>query len=104
MYNLLEYSSSYSDRTGNLWFYSKDESTNFNNYVSNTDALKSFKYKAKLLANTVAQSALNQDNGILKKMQQWPCHWSIYVIFGYLLKCHWLIAKLNWNSDGQSIV
>ena len=30
MYNLLEYSSNYSNTTNSLWFYSKDESTNFN--------------------------------------------------------------------------
>ena len=30
MYNLLEYSSNYSNTTGSLWFYSRDEATNFN--------------------------------------------------------------------------
>ena len=30
MYNLVEYSSNYSDTTGSLWFYSKDEAANFN--------------------------------------------------------------------------
>ena len=30
MYSLLEYRSNYSDTTGRLWFYSKDEATNFN--------------------------------------------------------------------------
>ena len=29
LYNLLEYSSNYSNTTGSLWFYSKDEVTNF---------------------------------------------------------------------------
>ena len=38
MYNLLEYSSSYSDKTGSLWFHSKDEATNFNADIANTDA------------------------------------------------------------------
>ena len=38
MCNMLEYSSNYSDTTSSLWFYSKDESTNFNNYVAYTDA------------------------------------------------------------------
>ena len=28
-YNLLEYSSNYSDTTGSLWCYSKDEATDF---------------------------------------------------------------------------
>ena len=35
MYNLVEYSSDYSDTTGSLWFYSKDEATNFNTNIAN---------------------------------------------------------------------
>ena len=27
MYNLIEYTSNYSEKTGSLWFYSKDEAT-----------------------------------------------------------------------------
>ena len=48
MYNLLEYSSNYSDTTGSLWFYSKDEETDFNNIIENSDEFKSSKYKTKL--------------------------------------------------------
>ena len=54
MYNLIEYSSNYSETTGSLWFYSKDEATNFNADIVNDDKSKSFKYKAKLLGNTAA--------------------------------------------------
>ena len=54
MYNLLEYSSNQVDITGSLWFYSKDESTTRNADIGNNDAFKSFKYKTKLLANTIA--------------------------------------------------
>ena len=39
MYNLTEYSSNYSETTACLWFYSKDEATNFNNKIGNTDIL-----------------------------------------------------------------
>ena len=49
MYSLIEYSSTYSERTRSLWFYSKDEAINFNADIENTDDFKSFKYKAKLL-------------------------------------------------------
>ena len=50
MYNLIiEYSSDYSETTGSLLFYSKDEATDFNNNIASTDNFKSFKYKAKLL-------------------------------------------------------
>ena len=64
MYNLIEYSSNYSETTGSLWFYSKDEATNFNAENANINNFKSFKHKAKLLGNTVAQSAPNAANGI----------------------------------------
>ena len=45
MYNLLQYSSNYSDTTGSLWFYSKDEAIDFNADITNTVAFKSFKLK-----------------------------------------------------------
>ena len=54
MYNLIEYSSNYFETTGNLWFYFKDEATNFNANIANNKISKSFKYKAKLLENTAA--------------------------------------------------
>ena len=65
MYNLIEYSSNYSETTGSLWFYSKDEATDFNADIVNDNNFKSFKYKAKLLGKTIAL-ANNAANGILK--------------------------------------
>ena len=47
MYNLIDYSSSYSETTGSLWFYSKD----FNSDIANNNNFKSFVYKAKLFQN-----------------------------------------------------
>ena len=47
IYNLLEYSSNYSDTISSLWSYSKDEATNLNNDIVNANKFKSFKYKAK---------------------------------------------------------
>ena len=62
--NLIEYSLSYSEATGSLLPYSKDDATNFNVDVTNPDDLPwSFKYKAKLLENTEGNGA----NEILKK-------------------------------------
>ena len=54
------------DTAGSLWFYSKDKATKFNADIVNTNAFKCFKYKAKLLENTVAQPASNQTREILK--------------------------------------
>ena len=54
MYNLMEYSSNYSETTGSLWFYSKDNAINTANADNaNDDDFKSFKYKAELLGNTL---------------------------------------------------
>ena len=64
MYNLIEYSSNYFETVGNLWFYLKDEATDFNANIVSTNNVKSFKYKAKLLGNTEADAA----NGILKNV------------------------------------
>ena len=66
MYNLIEHSSNYYEKTGRLWFYSRDEATNFNANIVNDDSFKSFKYKAKLLGNAAPQLAPNAANGILK--------------------------------------
>ena len=66
MYNLIEYSSNYSETTGSLWFYSKDEATDFNAVIANNNSFKSFEYKTKLLGNTVAQPDPNDASGILK--------------------------------------
>ena len=71
MYNLIEYSRYYSETTGSLWLYSKDEATNFDADIANDDNFKSFKFKAKLLGKTVAQTN-NATNGILE-MQQLLC-------------------------------
>ena len=45
VYNLIEYSSNFSETTGTLWFYSKDEASNFDADIQNVDDFKSFKYK-----------------------------------------------------------
>ena len=66
MYNLIEYSSNYSETTGSLWFYSKDETSNFNADIADTNNFKSFKYNAKLLGCIIVQEAPNQAYGILK--------------------------------------
>ena len=72
MYNLIECTSNCSETAGSLWFYSKDEATDFNINAGNTNNFKPFKYNNKLLRNREAQ-ADNAANGILK-MQQLLCH------------------------------
>ena len=59
MFNLIEYSSNYSETNESLWFYSKDESTNFNAGIATHNNFNSFKYKSKLLENTEADKTNN---------------------------------------------
>ena len=47
MYNLIEYSDNYSDTSGSLWGFKRDEIDN-NAEVTNDDNTPSFKYKASL--------------------------------------------------------
>ena len=56
MYKLLEYSLDYSDTAGSF-FYAKDEAIHFNGNVSEDNAFKIFKFKAKLLENGKADGA-----------------------------------------------
>ena len=62
IHSLIDYSSNYSEITGCLWFYLKNEGTSFNTDIANDNNFKSFKYKTKLLENTITDNA----NGILK--------------------------------------
>ena len=57
MYNFIEYSDNYSDTSGGLWHFKRDEITN-NADVSNDNA-PSFKYKANLSGNTEANGTKN---------------------------------------------
>ena len=55
MYNLIEYSDNYSDISGSLWQFKRDElNVNDVNAVFNNDNAPSFNYKASIIGNTVA--------------------------------------------------
>ena len=97
--NLIEYSSNYSETTESLWFYSKDEATNFNADIANDDNFESFKYKAKLLVNTAAQ-ADNAADGILKNavsLEYLSNFWRSLEIS--LINCK-VELKLRWSKHG----
>ena len=51
IYSLIEYSSNCPEKTKKLWFYSKDEITDFHPDIFNDNRFKLFKYQAKLLGN-----------------------------------------------------
>ena len=51
LYNLIEYSENYSDTSGSLWSFKRDEIDD-NAEATNDDNAPSFKYKANLIGNT----------------------------------------------------
>ena len=51
VYNLIEYSHNYSDTSGSLWDFKRDEIVNDAN-VTNDNNVSSFKYNASLIGNT----------------------------------------------------
>ena len=61
MYNLVEYRDNYSDISGSLWQFRRDEIIN-NADVTNDNNARSFKYKASIIDNT-------EDNGTKSKVK-----------------------------------
>ena len=59
MYNLLEHSDNYSDTSGSLWQFKRDEIIN-NTDVTNDNNAPSFKYKANLIGNTENDETKNR--------------------------------------------
>ena len=51
MYNLIEYNDNYSDTSGRLWQFRRNEVIN-NADVTNDNDAPSFKYKASIIGNT----------------------------------------------------
>ena len=99
MYNLIEYSDNYSDTSGSLWQFKRDEQNMNNGNLAGvtTDDLTSFKYKS-----SFSKSLTADDNGLLKNVK-------IAVLLKYLsnfwryleiplinCKTH---LELNWSKD-----
>ena len=97
MYNLIEYSDNYSDLSGNLWQFKRDEvpAGNADLAINNS---QSFKYKAALLGKTA--DAVNNTNSSAKEAR-------IVVPLNYLsnfwrslqmplINCK-VCFELNWN-------
>ena len=62
MYNLIEYSDNYSDTSGSLWNFKRDEIEEDADLTINNAS--SFKYKANLIGNTVADGANRKNENV----------------------------------------
>ena len=61
MYNLIEYSDNYSDTSGNLWQFKRNEIEDVDFTADNSS---SFKYKSSFIDNTVADGANRKKEGV----------------------------------------
>ena len=62
MYNLIEYSNNYSDASGSLWQFERDEL--IGNINLTNDNSSSFKHKSDLIGNTDADGANRKKEGV----------------------------------------
>ena len=62
MYNFIEYSDNYSDTSGSLWQFKRDEIIGNINLTNNNSS--SFKYKSNLIGNTDADGANRKKEGV----------------------------------------
>ena len=62
MYNLIEYSDNYSDTSGSLWQFKRNEIEG--NVDLTADNSLSFKYKANLIGDTVVDRANKKKEGV----------------------------------------
>ena len=99
MYNLIKCISNYSDTARTFLFHSKDEATNFNVNITETDAFKSFKCKGKLIGEIIAQLAPNAANGVAdnaKIIVPWKHLWKVWWLLDILLINGQVGLKLKW--------
>ena len=97
MYNLIEYSDNYSDPSGSLWQYKRDEIIN-NADVTNDDNAPSFKYKASLIGDTVTDGA-NRKKECVKiavSIKYLSNFWRLLEI--PLINCR-VELSLSWNEN-----
>ena len=93
MYNLLESVSNYSDITGSLWFYSKDETTHFNNAITYDNNFKSFECKTKLIGRTAAANGILENATITMPLKYLSNFWRSLEM--PLINCKFEL-KLKW--------
>ena len=71
MYNLIEYSDNYSDTSGSLWQFKKDD-VPVNDANLTIDNSQSFKYKSALVGKTA--NAVNNTNSSVKDAKKYLLH------------------------------
>ena len=94
IYNLIEYKDNYSDASGNLWLFKRDETLANKDNVT-IDNSTSLKHKSSLtrLQNQMVKMEKNMQKQIQKELFQW----NIWVTFWKSLELPLIIVKFVLN-------
>ena len=98
MYNLIEYSDNYSDTSGCLWQFKRDEVPN-NDADLSIDNSKSFKYKAALVGKTADAAGGNtfvKNTKIVVPLKYLSRFWRSLEMLLINCKIH---LELNWIEE-----
>ena len=99
MYNLIEYSDNYSDTSGRLWQFKRDEQNMNNGNPANvtTDDSSSFKYKSSFFKPlTAADNGVFKDVKIAVPLKYLSNFWRSLEMPLINCKIH---LELNWTKD-----
>ena len=101
MYNLIEYSDNYSDTSGSLWQFKRDESpvTNAGNLDNvSVDNSSYFKYKSSFIkeSSTVGVNRVFKNAKIAVPLKYWSDFWSSLEMLLINCKIH---LELNWSKN-----
>ena len=94
MYNLIEYSDNYSDTSGSLWQFKRDEKNN-NADVTNDDNALSFKYKASIIGN-IENNRRKNEVKIAVPLKYLSNFWRLLEM--PLINCKFELS-LNWTEN-----
>ena len=98
MYNLIEYSDNYSDTSGSLWQFKRDEVPN-NDADLSIDNSKSFKYKAAIVGKTADAAGGNtfvKNTKIVVPLKYLSRFWRSLEMLLINCKIH---LELNWIEE-----
>ena len=98
MYNLMEYSDNYSDRSGSLWQFKRDEVPT-NNVDLTIDNSQSFKYKTALVGKTANQNNRNSFAKETKIVLPLKYLYNFCRLLEMLLINYKVHLELNWIED-----
>ena len=98
MYNLMEYSDNYSDRSGSLWQFKRDEVPT-NNVDLTIDNSQSFKYKTALVGKTANKNNRNSFAKETKIVLPLKYLYNFCRLLEMLLINYKVHLELNWIED-----